>query len=242
MGRRAKFLTLSEAQGAAKRRGKEYAQTARQVTFRFHSNIAKRCQEVRKSQNKRAYERLKSRTAVISASTIPTSLSPPEIPSQLHDMADISIPTSPIFQLAFGSENPFEDSEHDDRMLAAWDLPPPYAEPPPGCIRLFFDILMGYRLRQRKKEEVARLERYKYHPLRDFATEVCAELTRCYAEWEALQKVVEGMHKGFERQLAQRLLGWRAYRVLTLEQDFGSLLQGFDAFLNLYVERWTRIR
>ncbi|KAG6809668.1 hypothetical protein H0H92_015233 [Tricholoma furcatifolium] len=228
MGRRAKFLTLSEAKGAAKQRHKEYAQTTRQ--------------ELRKSQNKRAYENLKSRTAAISASTIPASLSPPQIPRQLRDMADISIPSSPIFRLAFGSENPFEDTEHDDRMLAAWDLPPPYAKPPPGRIRLFFDIMMGYRLRQMKKEEIARLDHYKNHPLRDFATEVCAELTRCYAEWEVLHKVVEGMHKGFERQLALRLLGWRAYRVLTLDQDFASLLQGSDAFLNLYVERWTRIR
>ncbi|KAG6809301.1 hypothetical protein H0H92_000770 [Tricholoma furcatifolium] len=167
--------------------------------------------ELRKSQNRRAYVKHKSRTAAISASTIPTSLSPPEIPRQLHDMADISIPTSPIFQLAFGSKNPFEDSEHDDRMLAAWDLPPPYAELPPGCIRLFFDIMMGYRLRQRKNEEIARLERYKNHPLRDFTTEVCTELTHDYAEWEALNKMVEGMKKGLERQLALRLLKWRAY-------------------------------
>ncbi|KAG6825487.1 hypothetical protein H0H92_003580 [Tricholoma furcatifolium] len=224
MGRRAKFLTLAEAQGAAKRRGKEYALTRRQ------------------SQNRRAYEKLISQTAAISASTIPASLSPPQIPRELHDMADISIPTSPIFRLAFGSDNPFEDSEHDDRMLARWDLPPPYPEPPPGRVRLFFDILMGYRLRQRKNEEIARLERYKDHPLRDFATEVCAELTRCYTEWEVLHKVVGGMHKGFERQLALRLLAWRAYRVLILDQDFASLLQGSDAFLNLYVERWTHIR
>ncbi|KAG6828011.1 hypothetical protein H0H92_009671 [Tricholoma furcatifolium] len=228
MGRRAKFLTVAEAQEAARQRRKEYALTTRQ--------------EARKAQNQRAYEKLKSRTAAISASTIPASLSPPPIPSQLHDMADISIPTSPIFQLAFGHENPFEDTEHDDRMLAAWDLPPPYAEPPPGRIRSFLDILMGYRLRQRKKEETARLERYKNRPLRDFATEVCAELTRSYADWEVLHRVAEGMQKGFERQLALRLLRWRAYRVLTLDQDFTSLLQGSDAFLNLYVERWTRIR
>ncbi|KAG6886594.1 hypothetical protein C0992_003229 [Termitomyces sp. T32_za158] len=191
-------------------------------------------------QNQRAYQKRKS--LITAASNVPASLQLPNLPGKLYKMADFPLPTSTVFQISFRNCDWYEDSDWADSTLANWNSPPPYASLPSGNADQFYDVLLGYRLRKRKEEEVARLDQYKDNPLCNFATKVHTELIDCHAEWEELDLITEGMQMDPGRELGVQLLEWKARRVCHLEQDFLSLQQGFDALLRLFVDCWTPIK
>ncbi|KAG6905141.1 hypothetical protein DXG01_004558 [Tephrocybe rancida] len=228
MGRRAKYSTLSETHKANQDQRQRYAQTTR-------------CKELRKAQNNRAY--CKKQTLSTAAATVPSTLQLPTLSLELLELAEFRMPTSRIFSLAMESSGAFEGSNFDDSVLADWDSPPPHRLLPPDVnIDKFRDALLGYRMRRQKEMEVERLRRYESEPLRDFATEVHAELMDCHAQWEGLRRDLEKYHKGGnDRVLGLGLLEWMARRICHLENDFHSLRRGLDQFLGVFVDRWSKI-
>ncbi|KAG6836051.1 hypothetical protein H0H93_011948 [Arthromyces matolae] len=222
MGRTAKYFTLAEKRVAIKQQRQQYSQTS-------------------SAQNHRTYTKQKELRA--SASTVPPSLQVPDLPCELYELLELPLPTSMSFKDAFRSDEWYDDSdEYNDRVLSAWDMPPPYLASPPENPHRFQDILLAYRLRKRKEAETARLERYRSDPLRDFSSDVHQELMACYEEWKQLSTELKVMGQGLEREFSLGLLRWRSQRVHYLEEDFNSLRQGFDSFLGVFINRWSAIR
>ncbi|KAG6849152.1 hypothetical protein H0H93_010908 [Arthromyces matolae] len=224
MGRTAKYVTLAEKRIAVKQRRQEYSKTSR---YRM----------LRSAQNRRSYAKQKEMRAV------PPTLQVPDLPCELYELSKFVLPTSMRFKDAFRSDEWYADSDdYNDLVLSAWDSPPPYRSSPPGDPHNFQEVLLAYRLRKRKEAEIARLDRYRSDPLRDFSLEVHQELMVCYEEWNQLRTELQNMDRGLEMELSMGLLRWRSRRVHYLEEDFNSLRQGFDLFLGLFVDRWNALR
>ncbi|KAG6819542.1 hypothetical protein H0H93_010894 [Arthromyces matolae] len=200
MGRRAKYFTLADKAIAVNQQRLEYSQTSR---YRF----------LRRSQNQRFYAKGKEMRA--SASTVPPSLQVPDLPSELYELSEFGLPASMRFKDAFRSNEWYADSdEYNDSVLSAWDSPPPYLSPPPENCENFQEVLLAYRLRKRKEVEIARLDKYRSNPLRDFSSDVYQELMVCYNEWEQLRTEIKNMGEGLEMKFSLGIFvnRWNAIR------------------------------
>ncbi|KAG6810167.1 hypothetical protein H0H92_013031 [Tricholoma furcatifolium] len=252
MGRRAKHSTHAGTLAASKRRQQDYFQSDRfvvPVRLPIYQSNGKRFRgrELRSLQNRRAYLKRKCNSSTTSTppplqpSSTPPLLQPPNLPDDLYDMGNLPLPTSYEFKDALESGYFYEDSDWNDEALASWLSPPPYTLLPSGDPERFLDVLMGYRLRMLKEEEVARLDRFEGNASHDSLAEVHAELVVHYNRWKELRIAVGNMKRGLGACLGVSFVQWEARRVCLLEQDFSALRHGLDALFRLFVDRWTAI-
>ncbi|KAG6826213.1 hypothetical protein H0H92_000692 [Tricholoma furcatifolium] len=222
MGRRAKSFTEIERQAAARERDHLYLQSSRG-------------KELRSAQNRRAYQTRVARQ--VTSDSMP-KLQLPALPIVLRESAHFPPPKSPTFKLAFQAKDTLGSDYRDDR-LRHWDSLPPYSQPHPYNVQYLQDVLFGSRLRRRKEEEVARMQRYNSHPLHAFAREVHADLLSAYTGWKALHRELQDFDGSTsDRRLGQGLLQWRAWIVCELEKDFIALEWGNHSFLTVFADRW----
>jgi hypothetical protein len=103
------------------------------------------------------------------------------------------------------------------------------------------DALHGRQQRQQREYEDKRLERYNTLPLAVFEEEVHTEMMNYLREWKAIRVALDGLPLNQELDiiLGQLSQEWCARRCYSSYQDFKALRAGCDAFLGLYVNRWS---
>jgi hypothetical protein len=193
---------------------------------------------IRHLQNQHAYQ---CRKAVIHA-----SLRIPCLLAALIAVTESPLPTSTIFRQAALSADALDETDYDDLRLAHFDGCPPYGQRLDSTYILrdidrLMDALHGRRQRQQREHEDKRLKRYKTLPLAVFQEEVHTEMMNYLREWKAIGLALDGLplDEELDITLGQHSREWYARRCYSLYQDFRALRAGCDAFLCLYVNRWS---
>jgi hypothetical protein len=177
---------------------------------------------------------------------IHASLRIPRLPARLIAATESPLPTSPLFRQAALSADALEDTDYDDLKLARFDGCPPYQQSPESMSTLpdidrLMDALHGRQLRQQREYENKRLGRYKTVPSAAFEEEVHTAMMNYLQEWKAIGVVLDAppLDLEFDITLGRHAQEWYARRCYSLYQDFKALRAGCDAFLGLYVNRWS---
>jgi hypothetical protein len=197
---------------------------------------------IRRQQNQLAYRRRKA----LSESEAKSWLLPRNLPKKLSKAAHFSLPTSPIFRYAAESGDAVQDTDYDDKWLSEFNGPPPYS---PQAMLLaqenlisLVDALHGWHLRQQCDFERSRLHRYKTQPVDVMMGEVHSDMLSYLKDWEALEhstKAVQELGGEIHHEVAFLRSQWAARRCYCLGKDFNALQNGSDAFLCVYVDRWS---
>lgn len=155
----------------------------------------------------------------------------------------LNMPTSRIFATVRDSGDFYSDTEFDDARLALWDKPPPYDihlhTLYPNTTDLA-DAIIGYRMRMQQQFETARIQQYNTLPLSTFKAELFTTLVADLGRWEELGKILSDPALGVGcRRFGKQWRKWLAKRVVELCEDLRAAEEGNDAFLCLYLKRWT---
>jgi hypothetical protein len=192
---------------------------------------------VRQLQNQRAYQ--------IRRATKNKSLVIPKLPAKLIELAARPLPVTYTFRQAACSADSFSDTDYDDAQLQKFDRIPPYPSRLPSHDQArLLDALHGFRLRQQRDYEDARLQRYNTQPADVFMHEVHTELSSYLKKWELCGVALEEMDPDaegytFDLMLAWDMQQWIARRSHSLYIDLEALQKGSDKILCEYVNRWS---